>query len=152
MKRAVLFPVVVVALGALAPAGAASDKSLENALKPYKSKLTADVAYLANFKAPSKSKAGAALKKLATVNGDLTGAKNAAENNQASSSKGRSGRTAVIAGLTDALAAVADGKASASAAKSGKASTAKTDAKAELKETNKAIPLLESGGMKLGLF
>jgi hypothetical protein len=152
MKRALLPLLILLGLLAAAPVGLASDKSLENALKPYKSKLAADVAYLASFKAPNKSKAGAALRKLSTITHDLTGAKNAAASNQASSSKGNIGRSEVIAGLSDALVAAADGKASSSAAKSGRVSTAKAEAKAELKETNKAIPLLESGGMKLGLF
>lgn len=152
MKRVVVPVLALIALLAAAPLGVASDKSLENALKPYKTKLTSDVGYLASFKAPSKSKAAAALTRLATINGDLSGAKHAAESNQASTSKGKAGRSEVIAGLSDALIATADGKNSASAAKSGRASTAKADASAELKEANKAIPLLESGGMKLGLF
>jgi hypothetical protein len=152
MKRAVLPLLVLFGLLAVAPVGVASDRSLESALRPYKSKLTADIAYLANFKAPSKSNAGGALSKLSSVKGDLTGAKNAAQHNQASSAKGRAGRSEVIAGLSDALVAVADGAGSASAARSGNASTARSDAQAELREIDKAIPLLESGGMKLGLF
>jgi hypothetical protein len=152
MKRALPFLVVIVGLLALAPVGLASDKSLEKALKPYKTKLTTDVAYLATFSAPSKSHARATLSKLSKVKTDLTGAKNAASGQQASSSKGKTGRTDVIAGVTDALAAEKLAAQSASAAKSGKKSTAKSDAKAAVKELNKAIPVLEAGGKALGLF
>ena len=152
MKRFVLPLILMFSVLALAPLAAASDKSLESALKPYKSKLTTDVAYLAAFKAPSKSKAGGVLKKLSKIEGDLTGAKNAANGQQASTSSGTQGRTEVLSGLGDLLAANGDAKNSASAAKAGKSSTAKSDAKLELKATNKAIPVLEAGGMKLKLF
>jgi len=152
MKRAVLPLLVLLGLLAAAPVGLASNKSLEAALKPYKTKLTVDVAYLGNFKAPSKSKAAAALKKLSAIKTVLTGAKRAAEGQQASTSKGASGRTDVIAGVTDMLTATSEATNSAKAAKSGKASTAKADAKAEYKEVNKGIPPLEAGGMDLGLF
>ena len=59
---------------------------------------------------------------------------------------------AVIGGVTDMLTATGEATSSAKAAKSGKASTAKADAKAEYKEVNKGIPLLETGGTDLGLF
>lgn len=145
---------LVVVLGALVPVAPAqaSDKTLEKALKPYKSKLTVDVAYLANYAAPSKSKASSALKELSKVKGDLNGALKAATDNQASSSKGKTGRTEVIAGLKDALKANAEAQASANAAKSGKSSTAKSDAKTEKSEIDKAIAPLEAGGKALGLF
>jgi hypothetical protein len=151
MKRAVL-PVLVL-IGLLAtPVALASDKSLKTALEPYKTKLTTDIGYLASFTAPTKSKGAAATKQLGKIESTLKGVKNAAESQQASSSKGSTGRTDVIAGVTDALTATADGKAAASAAKSGKSSSAKSDAKAELKAIDKAIPLLETGGKDLGLF
>ena len=152
MKRAVLPLFVMLGLLAAAPVGLASDSSLAHALKPYKSKLLVDVAYLGNFKAPSKSKAAAALKKLSTIKKDLTGARNAAEGQQGSSSKGTAGRTDVINGVTDMLTATSDAVNSAKAAKSGKSSAAKSDAKAEYKEVNKGIPPLEAGGKDLGLF
>jgi hypothetical protein len=152
MKRVVLPLLVLLGLLAVAPAGFASDQSLAKALKPYKSKLLVDVAYLGNFKAPSKSKAAAALKRLSTIKKDLTGAKNAAEGQQASTSKGTTGRTDVINGVTDMLTATSDAVNSAKAAKSGKTSAAKSDAKAEFKEVNKGIPPLEAGGTDLGLF
>jgi hypothetical protein len=143
---------ICLSVGALAPMAIASDSSLEKALKPYKSKLTVDIAYLANFKAPGRSGAGAALKQLSKIKGDLNGAKSAATDNQGSTASGKTARTQVISGLGDALTSLADDQKSANAAKSGKASTAKSDAKAGFKEINKAIPLLESGGMKLKLF
>jgi hypothetical protein len=152
IKRIMLPLAICLSVGALAPMAMASDSSLEKALKPYKSKLTVDVAYVANFKAPSKSGAAAALTKLSKIKGDLNGAKNAATANQGSTASGKTARTQVISGLSDSLTALADDQKSASEAKSGKASTAKSDAKAGFKEINKAIPLLESGGQKLKLF
>ena len=152
IKRFMLPLVICLSLGALAPLAMASDSSLENALKLYKSKLTVNIAYLANFKAPSKSGAATALRKLSKIKGDLNGAKNAATANQGSTASGKAARTQVISGLGDALTSLGDDQKSATAAKSGKASTAKSDAKAGFKEINKAIPLLESGGMKLKLF
>jgi hypothetical protein len=152
MKRAVL-PLLLVLIGLLAtPVALASDSSLEKALKPYKTKLTTDIAYLAGFKAPAKSKASAASKELGKIESTLNGAKKAAKSQQASSTKGRTGQADVIAGVTDALTATSQAKASAAAAKSGKASTAKADAKTEFKTVSKAIPLLETGGKDLGLF
>jgi hypothetical protein len=152
MKRFTIPLLVMLGLLALAPLAAASDKSLENALKPYKTKLTTDVAYLAAFKAPSKSKAGGVLKKLSKIEGDLNGAKNAANGQQASTSGGTQGRSEVLSGVGDLLAGAGDAKSSASAAKAGKSGKAKSDAKQALKEINKAIPVLEAGGMKLKLF
>jgi hypothetical protein len=152
LKRFTIPLLVMLGLLAFAPLAAASDKSLENALKPYKTKLTTDVAYLAAFKAPAKSKAGGVLKKLSKITADLNGAKNAANGQQASTNSGKQGRTEVLSGLGDLLAAAGDAKNSASAAKAGKSATAKSDAKLELKATNKAIPLLEAGGTKLKLF
>jgi hypothetical protein len=152
MKRVVL-PLLLVLIGLLAtPVAFASDSSLKAALKPYKSKLTVDIAYLADFKAPTKSKAAAATKKLGQIQSTLNGAKKAAEGQQGSTSKGKAARTDVINGVTDALTATSQAKASAAAAKSGKSSTAKSDAKAAFKTIGKAIPLLEAGGKDLGLF
>jgi hypothetical protein len=141
-------------LGVLAPIAPAqaSDKTLEKALKPYKTKLTHDVAYLAGFKAPSKSKAASALKELSTIHGDLSGANKAAKDNQASSTNGKTGRADVLTGLKYALSGAADAEKSAKAAKSGKSSTAKSDAKSDIALIKKAIPPLEAGGSKLGLF
>jgi hypothetical protein len=152
MKRAVVPMIVLLGLLAVAPAGLASDKSLAKALKPYKTKLTTDVAYVATFKAPSKSKAGAAETKLKKIKTDVTGAKNAATGQQASTSKGKTARADVLEGLGYVLNAIKDAHSSAAAAKKGKASTAKSDAKAAVTETNKAIPPLEAGGQDLGLF
>jgi hypothetical protein len=145
---------LLVVFGALVPVAPAmaSDQSLEKALKPYKTKLTTDIAYLANFATPSKSKASSDLKQLSKVKGDLNGALKAATDNQASSSKGKAGRTDVIAGVKDALKAESEAVASATAAKSGKSSTAKSDAKTEKSEIDKALAPLEAGGKALGLF
>jgi hypothetical protein len=151
MKRAGLLLLVLVGLLAT-PAALASDKSLETALKPYKTKLTTDIAYLATFKAPTKSKAAAATKQLGKIGSTLRGAQKVTEDNQASSTKVKTGRTDVLGGLSDALSATSSAKLSASAAKSGKTANAKGDAKAELKSIDKAIPLLETGGKDLGLF
>jgi hypothetical protein len=152
MKRVAVPMLVLFSLLALASTGLASDASLKSALKPYKKKLTSDVAYVATFKAPAKSKAGAAEKKLKRIKTDVTGAKNAATGQQASTSKGTTARADVLKGLGYVLIAIKDANSSAAAAKSGKASTAKKDAKAAVKETNKAIPPLEAGGTDLGLF
>jgi hypothetical protein len=152
IKRITISLLVVV--GALAPVATAqaSDKSLEKALKPYVSKLTTDVAYLANFATPSKGSAGSALTKLSKTHGDLAGVEKVANTNQASSANGKAGRLDVIAGVKDALTATADADAAAKAAKSGKSSTAKSDAKSAKSEIKKAIPLLEAGGTKLKLY
>src|ERR1700734_3250323 len=142
IKRITISLLVVV--GALAPVATAqaSDKSLEKALKPYESKLTTDVAYLATFPAPSKGSAGSAQKKLSKIHGDLSGVEKVANENQGSSANGKAGRTDVIAGVKDALTATADAEAAAKAAKSGKSSTAKSDATNAKNEMKKAIPLL----------
>lgn len=152
MKR-VLTPLVICsALLAVAPFAHASDSSLKHALKAYEANLTKDIAYLASFKAPSKSGASAALHKISKVESDLNGAKQAANGQQASSSSGKTGRSKVLSALHYALVAASDAKASATAARSHEASTAKKDAKATVSETNKAIPLFESGGKLLHLF
>ena len=150
MKRIALS----VVLGGLviAPAATASDSSLTNALKPYKAKLTSDIAYLATFQAPSKGAAGGVGKKLAKIEKDLKAVRGAAQANQASSSKGATGRSEVLAGVGDALTATGDAKASVAAARAGKKATAKKDAKAARAEIAKAVPVLEAGGHALGLF
>jgi len=152
MKRVGLSLLVIVGL-AVAPApGWATDASLKSALKPYKTRLTTDVAYLAGFKVPKKSAVGGVLKKLSKITKDLQGAATAANRNQASSNTGRQGRTQVLAGLHDATSAGAAARACAKAVRSGKGSKAKTDHKQVQSNINKAIPLLESGGTKLKLF
>jgi formate-dependent nitrite reductase cytochrome c552 subunit len=150
MKRTAL----TVAVGALviAPAASASDSTLKNALKPYSSKLTSDIAYLATFPTPSKSTAGSVSKHLSKIEKDLKGAQRAAQDNQASSSKGTTGRSEVLTGLGDAIKATADANASVAAARAGKKSTAKNDAKSARSEISKAVPVLEAGGKALGLF
>lgn len=140
------------ALLALAPFAQASDSSLRSALKAYEANLTKDIGYLATFKAPSSSGASAALHKISKIASDLNAAEHAASAQQASSSSGRTARSDVLSALHDALIAAGDAKASATAARSHKASTAKKDAKATVSETNKAIPLFETGGKLLKLF
>jgi hypothetical protein len=135
-----------------APLVQASDRTVTHALKPYEARLTADVGYLASFSAPSKGAAAGALGRLSKVSKHLSGAKRAASGQMASSSSGRKGRTEVLQALNDALLATGDARASAEAARAGKRSTARRDAKAEQREINKAIPLFESGGKKLHLF
>jgi hypothetical protein len=152
MKRVVLPLVVLLALLAPAPLALASDASLKKALKPFKARLTADIAYLAGFSAPSRARASGALSKLATIRKDLSGATRAATNNKASTKSGRKGRTLVLSALHDATLATGDARASAKAARSGNRSAAKRDAKHERSEINKAIPRFESGGKLLHLF
>jgi hypothetical protein len=152
MKRLLLPSIVSIGLLAMAPMARGSDASLEHALKPYKTKLTTDVAYLSSFSAPSKSRATATLRRLSNVAGDLAGATRAANGQQASTTSGRKGRKLVLQGLHDATLAVGDARASATAAKSGQRSTAKRDARSERAKINKAIPQLEQGGMLLHLF
>jgi hypothetical protein len=151
MKR--LLTAALLGILVLAPVAHASDASLEKALKAYKQKLTTDIAYLSGFSAPSKSAASGVSRKLSTISGDLKGAQSAAQNNQASSAKGSKGRSEILAGLGYALVAERDAKAATSAAASGKAATARSDAKrARAEIADKAIGPLESGGMALGLF
>ena len=152
MKRVLVPLVVCSALLAVAPFAQASDSSLKSALKSYEANLTKDIGYLATFKAPSKSGASAALHKISKVESDLNAVEHAASGQQASSSSGRTGRSEVLSALHYALVAAGDAKASATAARSHNASTAKKDAKATVSETNKAIPLFESGGKLLKLF
>jgi hypothetical protein len=152
MKRVLLPLIVSIGLLAVAPLAQASDASLEHALKPYKTKLTTDIAYLSSFSAPSKSRAAAALRRLSKVGGDLAGVTRAANSQQASTKSGRKGRKLVFEGLHDATLAVGDARVSATVAKSGHGSTAKRDARSERAEINNAIPLLEQGGKLLHLF
>lgn len=152
MRRIALFLVMVVVVLASSVPAWASDSTLRNALKPYKMRLTADVAYLAVFKVPSKAKAGTVSVKLPKIEKDLLGATQAANANQASTKNGRKARAQVLAGLHDALAATDSARACVNAVKAGKAPAAKSDRKLEQSNINKAIPLLESGGKLLKLF
>jgi hypothetical protein len=54
--------------------------------------------------------------------------------------------------LSDAITAARDGSGSASAARAGKTATARSDARSESSEINRAIPLFQQGGMLLHLF
>lgn len=152
MKR--VLPSVLVALGLalLVPPAWASDATLKSALKPYEARLTKDIAYLAGFRVPSKKATGGALKRLAKINKDLKGAVQAANHNQASSKNGRKGRSLVLSGLHDAIAAAGAARSCAKAAKAGHHAAAKLDRKHEQREINRAIPELESGGKLLHLF
>jgi hypothetical protein len=152
MKRWLLPLLLVAGLLASAPLAQASDASLKHALSPFKSRLTADIAYLAGFKSPSKSAAGGVLRKLSKIGHDLSGATQAANGQQASTNSGRRGRTLVLSGLHHASLATSDAQASARAARAGKRATAKSDAKNEQTEINKAIPQFEQGGRLLHLF
>jgi len=146
--------VLLVSVGLLAgvPLAQASDVTLEKAMKPYEKRLTTDISYLSSFSAPSKRAAPAMLTKLSRIHNDLAGATDAADSQQASTSTGRQGRSEVLSALHDASLATNDANACATAARSGKTSAAKRDAKAEQGEIDKAIPLFESGGRKLNLF
>ncbi len=152
MKRLTPPFIVLLALVLTAPVAWASDSSLEHALSAYKGRLTTDIGYLASFSAPSRSSAGAARSKLSKVESDLAGARRAATGQQASSSSGRRGRTLVLSGLGDAISAAGDALSSANAARSGNSSTARSDARSESSEINRAIPLFQQGGMLLHLF
>jgi hypothetical protein len=139
-------------LGFAAAAARADNAALKHALKPYEQRLTADIGYLASFKAPSKKGAASALQKLSKIGTQLADATHVAKTHQASSPSGRTGRQLVLSALNDASAATADAKASATAAHAGKSSTVKQDARQARKKINEAIPLFESGGKKLNLF
>ena len=152
MRRVGISLVIVMGLAALAGPAWASDATLKNALKPYKTRLTADVAYLAAFKVPSSSAASGVQSKLSKISKDLQGATQAANANQASTKNGRKGRSQVLDGLHDAIAAADSARACVKAVKAGKASAAKSDRKLEQSNVNRAIPLLESGGKLLKLF
>jgi hypothetical protein len=152
MKRIATPFLVLVALAAAAPIAVASDASLEHALGAYKSRLTADIGYLASFSAPSRSGASAALSRLSKIQQDLSGARHAAGAQQGSSSAGRRGRTLVLSALGDAIAAAGHAQSSANAARSGKTSTARGEARSESGDINRAIPLFQQGGTLLHLF
>ena len=147
-------PILLLLLGllALAPLAQASDATLEKAMKPYEKRLTNDISYLSNFSAPSKKAAPSTLNKLSRISSDLAAATKAATGHQASTSSGRKGRTQILAALHDATTATSDARTCAKAARAGKKSTAKRDAKTEQRQINKAIPLFESGGKLLKLF
>jgi len=121
-------------------------------MKAYKSRLTTDISYLSNFAAPSRAAAAGVLTKLSKVSRDLTDARNTLKGQRASTSSVAKGRTEVLQALSDSLAASADARSSASAARSDKRATAARDAKAEKHEIGLAIPLFESGGKALHLF
>lgn len=144
----------LVCAGALvnAPLAQASNATLEHALKSYDKRLTADIGYLSSFAAPSRARAGAALRRLTTVRTDLAGATRAATTHQASTASGRRGRTDILVALRDATAATSDARNSATAARAGRRTTARSDARAEQRQINAAIPRFEAGGRLLHLF
>ena len=152
MKRVALPLLIAIGLLATASFAQASDAGLRRALRPYRARLTTDISYLSNFTAPSKSRTGAALRRLSKIRGDLGGATRAANLQQASTSSGRKGRTLVLSALHDASAAAADARASALAARSGNRSAARRDARKEQGEINRAITSFEQGGKLLHLF
>jgi hypothetical protein len=152
MKRLVVSLVVALSVAVTAPTALASDATLKHALKPYISRLTTDIAYLASFTVPSKAKVGSVLHKVSKIGADLTAVTKAAKGQQASTKKGAQGRTLVLAGLRDATTANGLAKACAKAVKAGKKSLAKTDRKKEFATINKAIKEFESGGKDLHLF
>lgn len=154
MRHRHRFLIALVALFVAVGGGVAqaSDASLTKAMKAYKTRLTTDIAYLANFSAPAKARAGATLTKLGKINRDLLGARHAAQINQASTASGRKGRTEVLSALGYALTSTKDATASARAARAGHRAAARADARAALREINKAIPLFEDGGRRLHLF
>lgn len=152
MRRVVLPLAVLVAVLAAAPLAQASDASLTRALKVYEGRLTRDIGYLANFSVPSRTAAAHASNRLSKIGSDLRLAKRAATTHSASTSRGRRGRALVRSALRDATTAVADARACATAAGSGKRSAAKLDRKHEQTAINKAIVSFEAGGKLLHLF
>jgi hypothetical protein len=152
MKRIATPFLALVALAVAVPVAGANDASLEHALGAYKSRLTADIGYLASFSVPSRAGAGGTLSRLSTIQHDLAGARHAASAQQGSSSAGRRGRTLVLSALGDAIAAAGHAQSSANAARSGKTSTARSEARTESSDINRAIPLFQQGGTLLHLF
>lgn len=135
-----------------APLAHANDAGIRRVMKPYKTRLTVDIAYLSNFSAPSRKAAPAALRKLSSIGIDLHGASRALARQTASSANGRRGRADVLSALRDALAAASDAHSSAAAARAGHVATARRDAKAEQRHIGQAIPKFEAGGRLLHLF
>jgi hypothetical protein len=152
MKRVALPLLVSFGMLVAAPLAQASDASLTRAVKPYKTRLTADIGYLSSFSVPSKSASSGVVRRLSKIRNDLNGATRAASGQQASTSSGRKGRTLVLSALHDATVATADARACATAAGSGNRSGANRDQRQEQTEIQKAIPLFESGGRLLHLF
>lgn len=137
---------------AAAPLAHASDASIRRAMKPYKTKLTVDIGYLANFSAPSRKAAPGALRTLSRVRTDLTGASHALTHQKASSASGRRGRTDVLSALRLALTATSDARTSATAARAGHSASARAAAKREQRQIGKAISKFQTGGRLLRLF
>lgn len=136
----------------VAPLAQASDRSLEQALKAYQSRLTADIGYLSSFSTPTRRSAGAVLSRLSRIGSDLSGASRAARGQRASSRSGSRGKSLVLSALSNASVAVSDARAAAYAARSGNHSTASRYTRAEQSAINRAIPQFESGGHLLHLF
>jgi hypothetical protein len=145
---------LLISLGLLiaAPLAQASDASLRRAVKPYVSRLTADVSYLSNFAVPRKSGVVTVLRRLDKIRTDLGGATRAVKDNQGSTSAGRKGRTLALSALRHATTATADARACATAVRAGKRSAAKSDQRHEQTEINRAISQFEAAGKLLHLF
>lgn len=152
MKRGLVALAVAVALLGLAPLASASDSSLRRALNGYKSRLTSDISYLAYFSAPSRSRTSSVLSRLSGVSSDLNGAIRAANGQRSSSRTGSRAKSLLLAAFGYALSATGYARASAYAARSGRGSSARSDARAEQGQINRAIPLFEQGGRLLHLF
>jgi hypothetical protein len=152
LKRIGLPLLVSLGLLVVPPLARGSDITFRRALRPYVTRLTADIGYLSSFSTPSKSAAGGVLQRLSKIRSDLTGATRAATRQRASTNSGRTGRVRVLSALHDATAAAGDASACATAARAGNRSAAKGDQTREQSEINKAIPLFESGGKLLRMF
>jgi hypothetical protein len=152
VSRAVVPVLFLLSLLTAAPLAQASDRSLERAIAPYKSRLTSDIGYLSNFAAPSRHSAPGVQTRVARILGDLAAVTSAAKGQRASSSSVRHGQSLVLSALHYATLAAEDARASAGAARSGNGAGARGDARAELSQINRAIPLFESGGHLLHLF
>lgn len=153
LHPALTLPLLIcAALLAAAPLARASDASIRRVMNPYKTKLTVDIAYLANFSAPSWKAAPGTLHKLAGIRTELTRASRALEHQKASTRNGRRGRTDVLNALHTALTATTDARNSATAARHRHSATARKDTKAEQRQIGKAIPEFETGGRLLHLF
>jgi hypothetical protein len=152
MKCFALSVLVSLSLLALAPLAQASDRSLERAVAPYKGRLTSDIGYLANFSTASRRGAAAVQTRVARILGDLATVTSAAKSQHASSKSVRRGQSLVLSALHYATLAADDARASAGATRSGNGAVARSDARAEQAQINRAIPLFESGGHLLHLF
>lgn len=152
MRRVVLALAVAISLLVSAPLASASDASLKRALKPYTTRLTRDVAYLANFSVPSKTAVPSVLSRLGKIGHDLAAVTHAATANHGSTTSGRKGRALVLEGLHDAQAAANEARACADAVRSGDGSAATRDQGQERRKINKGIGALEAGGKLLHLF